>query len=163
MSYTPSTGLTQPATYVAETATITGAANTVLLSLFNPSSGGVTVRVRRIIVLMTAPQLARGGVLFEIRRCTAHSGGTLLTATRYLTSDPLANCGPRQLPTSVSDQALHHSELLQSTDERLVCDILGQTGGENEPLILQGGQGVYIKEITSDTSSYRLSISWTEE
>jgi hypothetical protein len=162
MPFVPQEGPTQPSTYVAETATISGAATTTLLSLFNPANSGVIVRVRRIMLLNATPAGTRTDMLFEIRRMTAHSAGTLLTATRFYTADPVSACGPRSLAT-VTDAALHHSEILQSTEVRLVMDILGSTGGENEPFICQPGQGVHLKQITSDGSSFRVNIVWTEE
>lgn len=159
MTITPAFGDILPSTYSAESTTVGGGQNKNMLGVFNPLASGVIAYIRRIWLLESSG-LISNNVAFQVRRSSAQSGGTLLTAAKHHTGDPDATLIASSGPASIVDTGLIYSDLLQGNTGRVVLEMLSDI---REPIVLLAGEGIYFQEVTASISLFIVGCMWTEE
>ncbi len=156
---------------------VAAALNTNFYTFFNPSGSGRTAVVKRLVIRNNADALATYSA-FNLRRITAASGGTLITAADL----PKKHTGTANAVTEVrwcgaacgtaitaTYAGTTDSDLLQVNGPGAVGQVIGQreiSFGDNEKLVLQPGEGVglYIDVLAGDVDQYvKVLIEWDEE
>lgn len=156
-------------TFTAE-AVVQGGPNKLLMAFLNAPTSGVTAKLWRWAVLV-ADSSGQDVVLdYELRKITAFTGGTPITAARMRSSlGPELGCSIVSLPASATDiateeplvmsavwqinSALAPQGMFVATQASPICD----------PLVLEQGQGFSITQIDNNTSTMRLHVTFTCE
>lgn len=157
-------------TYVAEVA-LAGANNKDMLSLMNPSGSGVVVRVYEVWATVPASSGATVIIPFEIRRATAVTTGSTLTAVPLDSTNPTAGAVLRQAPTGISDASpallwtwVEQINTAQGSTDAMTHETANFSGNaRTQPITLREGEGIYLRQIASNTSTFRMGVLWTEE
>ena len=160
----------EASTYVAEAA-LAGANNKDMLSLMNPSGSGVVIRVYEVWATVPSSSGTTVIIPFEIRRATAVTTGTTLTAVPLDTTNPATQAVVRQAPTGISDATpvllwtwLQQINTAQGSTDAMTHEIANFSGNSRcQPLTLREGEGIYIRQIATNTSTFRMGVLWTEE
>ncbi|MBI4092418.1 MAG: hypothetical protein HY420_00670 [Candidatus Kerfeldbacteria bacterium] len=156
---------------------VAAALNTNFFTFFNPSASGKTAVVKRIAIRNNADGAATYSA-FNLRRVTAASGGTLITASDL----PKKHTGTANAVTEVrwcgatcgtaisaTYAGTTDSDLLQVNGPGAVGQIIGQREiafSDNEKLVLQPGEGIgfYLDVLAGDVDQYvKMLIEWDEE
>jgi hypothetical protein len=157
-------------TYVTEVA-LAGANNKDMLSMMNPSGSGVVIRVYEVWATVPSSSGATVIVPFEIRRATAVTTGSTLTAVPLDTTNASAQAVIRQAPTGISDAsaALFWTFVEQINTAQASTDAMTHSTGDlsgnaqAQPITLREGEGIYLRQIASNTSTFRMGVLWTED
>lgn len=162
---------TQLRTFVVEVA-LAGALNKDMISIFNPASSGKIVKLREAWATVPSSSGATVIIPFEIRHATAITTGTVVNEKSLDTGDANdAVSVVRQAPTGITDHAIpvwwtwveqintaqgstnSHTEILSDS----------QSVSELRPLTLREGNGAYLRQIATNTSTFRMGFLFTEE
>jgi hypothetical protein len=159
------------ATYAAEVAQA-GANNRDMISIFNPSGSGKVIRVWE--VWGTVPSSSGTSVIvpFEMRLATAITTGSTVTAGKYDQDDPDPSAVVRQLPTGITDHSttpklytwveqINTAQGSTDAHSHVVAD--PSATSRTKPIVLREGQGLYLRQIVNNTSTFRMGLYWTEE
>lgn len=161
----------ESATYVAETA-LAGANNKDMVSIFNPSGSGKILRVYEVWATVPSSSGATVIIPFEMRLATAITTGTIVTAAKYDSTDPSSVAEVRTAPTGITDHSttpkmytwVEQINTAQgSTDAHSHVIHDGLLVSKQKPLVLREGQGLYLRQIATNTSTFRMGLYWTEE
>jgi hypothetical protein len=161
---------TSHTTYVAEIA-LAGANNKDMVSIFNPTGSGKIVRIHKAWAVVPSSSGATVIIPFELRNATGVTTGTIVTAKGLDSNNPAAVAVVRQAPTGITD---HSSPLFWTWIEQINT---AQGGTENmshalhnssavsdtQPVTLRESEGLYLRQIASNTSTFRMGFLWTEE
>lgn len=158
-------------TYSVEVAQA-GANNRDMLSIFNPSGSGKIVKIREAWATVPSSSGATVIIPFEIRHATAITTGTTQTAKPMDSADPASVAEVRVLPTGISDasapvvwwtwlQQINTSQGSTDSMTHVIHD--GMVTSELKPITLRPGHGLYIRQIATNTSTFRVGFFWTEE
>jgi len=159
------------ATYIAEAA-LAGANSKDMISIFNPSGSGKIVRVFEVWAAVPSSSGATVIIPFEMRLATAITTGSTVTAAKYDQDDPGAQAVVRSAPTGITDHAttpkmytwVEQINTAQgSTDAHSHTVHDGSLVDRTKPIILREGQGLYLRQIATNTSTFRMGVYWTEE
>jgi hypothetical protein len=155
-------------TYVVEVA-LAGANNKDMISIFNPNGSGKILQIREFWGLVPSSSGTTVIIPFEIRRATEVTTGTTVTINKFDTTDLDSVAIVRQAPTGITDSGLLYTWVEQintaqgSTDAHTQVVNSGMSVDQIKPLILRPNQGIYIKQIANNTSTFRMGALWTEE
>lgn len=143
--------------------------NKAMLSLLNPASSGKKLSV---LVAEYFPLSSSGTDVFidvQIRRITAHSGGTSLTVIKRELTDASSVAEARSEPSVTGGAA---SDLVQ----QLVIQSNSPATGEayrfklglvyahgEKPIVLAEGEGIVIHQVTSNGGDFAPGLVWIEE
>lgn len=141
-----------------------GGTNKAMLSILNPASSGKLVRV---ILAEYFPLSSSGTNVYidvQLRKITAHSGGTSITPIKREASDGSAVATARAEPSSVTGGAA--ADILQ----QLVIQSNSPAGGESyrfrlgegKPIVLGEGEGLVVHHVTSNGGTFAPGLLWTE-
>lgn len=167
-------GKVEKPTYYA-TAQVTGPSgggpsgtNKAMLSFLNPSGSGKTVR---LLIAEYFPLASTGTAVYidvQLRRITAHSGGTAITPIKRDTSEAAASAEVKSEPTSVTGGAaadLVQQLVMQSnapSGAQAYRFLFGEGLGE-QPFVLAPGEGLVVHQVTSNGGTFCPGLVWTEE
>lgn len=140
------------------------AQNRQVLSILNASGSTVLVKVRKLFLINAQLSAVTGvGAQWDVKRATAHSGGTLITPETVDSADGAINASVtcRSGATSVTEGNLLFSTY-SNTDEVLssagslnaglyALISLMPEGPEIKELNLRAGEGLTVKQITNTT------------
>lgn len=146
------------------------AVNTQALSLLNAAASGVAIRIHKLFLINTILMDAAGTrIRFDVKRATAHSGGTLLTPVGCDSENAALPDGvtARTGATSVTEGSKLFPLLLPN-DEIGYTQAFWQPqilagfnwmpeGLEMQELTLREGEGITVKQITSSVIG---TFSW---
>lgn len=159
---------TQP-TYTLEV-TVGGGANTFLLGLLNNGASGKSIKVWRYSISVPDSSGTDVVIDYELRKITALSGGTDVTPARMRTAyGDSSGITAKSLPATATDIATEKALVMHSTHQLNQAQnpqgffIPVQAGPECEPLVLEEGQGVVIKQIDANTATVRVGLVYTQE
>ena len=158
------------ATYAVESA-LAGANNKSMLSILNPTGSGKVLRVYEVWAVVPSSTGATVVIPFEMRLATAVTGGNLLTPVKYDSTDPASVAEVRDTPTGITDASpvllytwLEQINTAQSSTEAMSQSIHdGSHVSRTKPIVIRPGEGLYLKQIASNTSTFRMGVYWTEE
>jgi hypothetical protein len=153
-------------TYSVEAA-LAGAANKVMLGVFNPGGSGKIVKLRRAWALVQGATGVTVNIVFELRKTSTLGGGAAVSKVPWDDDDPAANFTALSNPT-ITDQGLYRSFGVQTNS------MSSQPGGQEpwmpvdggsavKPITLRPGFGAYLKQITAATPSFTVGFLVTEE
>lgn len=157
-------------TYVAEVA-LAGANNKDMLSIFNPSGSGKVIRVWEVWGVVPASSGTTVVIPFEMRSATAITTGTTVTAAKFDQNDATPVGVVRQAPTGITDATVPKfytwveqiNTAQGSTDAHMHRVTETTAVNRTKPLVLREGEGLYLKQIANNTSTFRMGVLWTEE
>lgn len=158
------------ATYYA-TAQVTGPSgggpsgtNKAMLSILNPASSGKLVRVLLAEYFTLASSGTNVFIDVQLRKITAHSGGTSITPIKREQSDGSAVVTAISEPSSVTGGAA--ADILQ---QLVIQSNAPQTGeayrfrlGDGKPIVLAEGEGLVVHQVTSNGGTFCPGLLWTE-
>lgn len=158
-------------TYVVEVA-LAGANGKDMISIFNPASSGKIIKLREAWATVPASSGATVIIPFEIRHATAITTGTIVNEKSLDTGDAdSAVAVVRQAPTGITD----HATPVWWTWVEQINTAQGSTNAHTEtlsdsssvseirPLTLREGHGAYLRQIATNTSTFRMGFLFTEE
>lgn len=140
--------------------------NKAMATLFNPAGSGKEIRLLGYSVQAESSSGTGVIVLYEVRRISAHSGGSLVTPKKRDTSDPASIAQVRDGPSSVTEIAdpTQHTFILQSnTMQSPMGHFRDLSMGGARPLILREGQGIVMHQVTSNGGTFHIGFVWVEE
>lgn len=162
-------------TYYALADAVTFAANKQHISLFNNAGSNQVVSIKKIFHINLSLAAVTGvAVRFDVRRTSAQSAGTAITAQSVDSTDPaLANVLVATGAT-VTEGALMYPVVTQNDEviaaNTAIANYLMQFGNlalespEMKEMRLNPGEGVTIKQITSTTvGSFAWLVAFTVE
>jgi hypothetical protein len=151
-------------TYIAN-ANLAGAANKNMLSLLNPAASGKCLKIREFWALVKSSSGTTVVIGWEVRRLSAHSGGTVLTSVRNDLADPVTVGEARSAPDSVTDVELYRPWVVQinTSQSPFTYMLQFQRDPYEKPLVLRPGQGICFKQIQNNTSTFDVGVRFTEE
>jgi hypothetical protein len=139
------------------------AANKHFLSFLNNGGSGQVFKVRKLYLINTAVAAVTGVALqFDIKRITACSGGSAITPQIVDSTDTaIANVTVQSAPTAVTEGAvlfpwyttndeIGATNAFPSSFIQSATNLLPE-GVEVKELVLNAGEGVTVKQITSST------------
>lgn len=163
-------------TYYALADAVALAANKHHISLFNASGSGVVVSVKKLFQINLSLAAVTGVALrFDVKRTTAQSAGTAITPVSMDSNNPAL---PAQVTASTGGTITESSLLYPFTTQNdeitaantAVANYLTQYGNlmlespEMQELRLREGQGLTVKQITSNTvGSFAWLMAFTVE
>lgn len=164
-------GLIIPTYYV--TAQVSGpsgggpsGSNKAMLSIMNPSASGKLVKLWIAEYFTFSSSGTDVYIDVQLRKITAHSGGTSITPIKREQSEGAASATVRSEPSSVTGGAA--SDILQ----QLGIQSNSPAGGESyrfrlaegglKPIILDEGEGVVVHQVTSNGGTFGPGLLWTE-
>lgn len=156
------------ATYCVEGAQ-TGANNRDMLVLFNPLLSERIIHLSEVWATVPASSGATVIIPFEIRKCIILPvGGTILTPRAFDSTNPVSVVDART-NAIVVDTGLYYTFVEQintsqgstkaHTEEIHTANIYSQL----QPIVIRPGEGVFLRQIASNTSVFRMGALWTEE
>lgn len=159
------------ATYIAETA-LAGANNKDMVSIFNPSGSGKIVRVFEVWAAVPSSSGATVIIPFEMRLATAITTGTTVTPAKYDSADGTAQAVVRTAPTGITDhtttpkmytwvEQINTAQGSTDAHSHVIHD--GSLVDRTKPIVLREGEGLYLRQIATNTSTFRMGLYWTEE
>jgi hypothetical protein len=151
-------------TYVAEAA-VAGANNKVMLAMLNPAASGKLVKLWSFWYLVPASSGATVIIPYELRRISALSAGTAVTPGKFDSADEDSSATIKSNAPTVTDVKLVLTRIHQisAAHKSQGYEIPLQMGSEAKPLLLREGEGVCLKQIANNTSTFRVGILYTEE
>jgi len=174
-------GSSQLASFTAMSlATVIGN-NKSMLSIANENSSTVVVKIYKIYIINTQTSNITGVVgNFELRRCTSHSAGTLITSEKLDTNDTLdSNITIRTGATITGESANRIWYSKYSTDEwgsgtldkeshdQVFQQYFPLWNSDNQiikPIVLRANEGLTIKFATNSTAgSFDILVVFTQE
>lgn len=161
---------TQRATYVVEVA-LAGANNKNMISIFNPAASGKIIKLREVWAVVPSSTGATVIIPFELRHATAITTGTTVTPKPLDSVDPAASAVVRQAPTGITDATdpkwwtwLEQINTAQGSTDAMVQQISdGSSTSELRSITLHEGEGCYLRQIASNTSTFRMGMFFTEQ
>jgi hypothetical protein len=154
-------------TYSIETPNTAGAANKTMLTLLNPLASVKVIKVRLFWIYVPNPTGTTVIINHELRRFTGvPTGGTPIVPARHdlndLPSVAVANVAPT---AGMVDVELIRSTVVQTNAFTAPSTYQFPPGlnGAVGPWVIRAGQGIYLKQITAQTNSYRIGMTFTEE
>jgi hypothetical protein len=158
------------ATYVAEVA-LAGANNKDMISIFNPSGSGKVIRVKEAWAVVPSSSGATVIIPFELRSATAVATGTLATNKKLDSQNAASVAQVRSAPAGITDSAtpLYWTWIEQINTAQGGTENMSQTlhdsssTSETQSVVLRAGEGLYLRQIASNTSTFRMGFLWTEE
>lgn len=143
-----------------------GGTNKAMLSLLNPAGANRAIRVH---VVEYFPLSSTGTDVYidvQVRRITAHSGGSALTIVKRDASDDNSVGEAKSAPSVTGGAA---SDLIQ----QLVIQSNSPAGGESyrfrlcdghgeRGIVLAPGEGIVIHQVTSNGGTFCPGLLWTE-
>lgn len=156
------------ATYSAEAA-LAGANNKNMLCILNPSGSGKVLRIYEVWATVPASSGATVIVPFEIRKTSTLTGGTDVTKQKWDSDDAAAAAAVKHTPTGLTDQGIWYTFVEQTNTAQgstaahteMVHD--GENTSGLKPIMLRPGEGLYLKQIANNTSTFRMGVLWTED
>lgn len=166
-------------TYSATVLAVTLAANKSLLSILNASASKVDVMIWEIYLVNAQTSAVTGtATLFEVRRITGHSAGTLVVPQGYDLADPTfdANVTLRTGGTMAGESASPITALRWSSDEwgpgtldveayehaqQQLVPIDFATRGRQEPLVVRPGEGINVRSTGAGPGSFDVEVVFT--
>lgn len=156
----------EKATYVAETA-LAGANNKDMISILNPSASGKIVKIREVWAAVPNSSGTTVIIPFEMRRASAITTGTTVTAGKFDNNDSDSVAVVRTAPTGITDVSLLYTWIEQinsaqgstNAHSHIVQDAYIS---ETRPIVLRETEGLYLKQVANNTSTFRMGILWTE-
>lgn len=145
-------------------ASLAGAANKVMMGIFNPASSAriISVHFYAIYVPLSSGILTPQIIHWEARRSNAQSAGTNLSITKRDNSDPNAVALVRSNPT-VTDVSLVESRVVQINTFQSPLSYQFPLGiSPVRPLVLREEEGFHLLQVGNDTSTYKVGLVWTE-
>ena len=141
--------------------------NKAMLSLLNPSGSGKLMRIYMAEYFTLASSGTNVYIDVQLRRITAHSGGTAITPIKRDTEDSAASAEVKSEPSSVTGGAA--SDIIQ----QLVIQSNAPQSGEayrfrfgdlpgEKPITLAPGEGIVIHHVTSNGGTFCPGLVWTE-
>ena len=161
-------GSSRLATYSGEYA-LAGANNKDMLCLFNPSGSGSVIKVREVWATVPSSSGATVIVPFEVRKTSTLTGGSSITPMKWDSANPASIADVRHEPTGLTDQGRWYTFVEQtntaqgSTSAHTEVVSEDAATSEAQALTLRPGEGVFLKQIASNTSTFRMGARWTEE
>jgi hypothetical protein len=160
--------MSQLATYRVA-ASLAGAANKVMLAVLNPAGSGKIIRVKRFSIFVPSSSGTEVVVHWEARMATAFSGGTAATPTKADSADAAsaATCltGATTITPTDPAQPLVEDVVVQintfQSPDSYRFDLA--KSADEKPVVLRAGEGFYLKQIESNTSTHKVGIVYTEE
>ena len=157
-------------TYCVEVAQAV-AHNRDMISIFNPGGSGKVIKVLKAWAVVPSSSGATVVIPFELRRATAVGAGTVQVETPLDSINAAAAAVVRVLPTSITDatQAVFWTWIEQINTAQGGTENMSHTlhdaGGAalRQPLTLRPSEGLYLRQIASNTSTFRMGFLWTEE
>ena len=157
-------------TYVAEVA-LAGANNKDMIAIFNPVGSGKVVRVFEAWGVVPSSSGATVIIPFELRSATAVTTGTVATLKPLDSSNPAASAVVRSAPTGITDHAaplywtwVEQINTAQGGTENMSHTLHnGSAEDFTQPLVLREGEGLYLRQVANNTSTFRMGFLWTEE
>lgn len=159
---------TERATYSVEAA-LAGANNKDMLCIFNPSGSGKVLRIYEVWATVPASSGATVIIPFEMRKTTTLTGGSAATKMKWDSNDANAVADVRSAPTGLTDGGLWYTfvEQINTAQGSTAAHTETVHEGENtsglKPLVLRPDQGLYLKQIANNTSTFRVGVLWTED
>lgn len=159
--------LSEEETHVALADAVAFVQNKHHISLLNAAASGVTVRIHQIrYVNLSLTAVTGVGVRFDIKKITAHSGGTPLTPEKFDANNAALPAGvtARTGATSVTEGAILMPIALNN--DEIPLTLLNANAQNNniffnelksQPFVLREGEGVTVKQITNTTVG---SFAW---
>lgn len=152
-------------TYSAEGA-LAGANNKDMLCIFNPVASGKVLRIYEVWAAVPSSSGTTVVIPFEMRQTSALTGGTVLTPKKWDTADAASIADVRSAPTGLVDSGLWYTWLeqintAQGSTKAHWNDIHG--GEPLKPITLRPGEGLFLKQIATNTSTFRMGALFTEE
>jgi hypothetical protein len=147
-------------------------ANYVYAAFFNPSGSGKTASIKRIAVRAnTASSTASNYVNLTVRRITAASGGTQISATNFPQKNTLASSSVIEIRYGGAT-----STLAGTVDSRILGQPLSgpvggrfsyrdiQFGSNDEDIVIKPGEGLVVYQEAAGTAAtkVRVLIEWDE-
>ena len=137
-----------------------------MLSLLNPSGSGKVLRLTLVEYFTLASSGTNVFLDVQLRRITAHSGGTSITPVKRDTSDAAAVAEVRSEPSVTGGAA---SDFIQ----QLVIQSNTSQPGESyrfrlgdvfgaKPITLRPGEGLVVHQVTSNGGTFCPGLIWTE-
>jgi len=156
------------ATYRVQ-ASLAGAANKVMLGVMNPAGSNVVIRITRFSIYIPNSSGTTVVVSWEARMATALAGGTAQTPTKADSNDAAsaASCvtGATTITPTDPSQPLVETVVVQTNAFQApdACRFDLARYPEEKPVVLHPGEGFYLKQIESNTSTHKVGIVYTEE
>lgn len=138
--------------------------NKSMVSILNPASSGFKAKIRGLSVQAESSSGTNVIVLYELRRITAHSGGTTATIHKRDTTDAASALEAQTEPTSVTGDTNIQSYIIQSNTAQGPSSHFLQFGITGEkPICLDEGEGIVVHQVTSNGGTFQIGLIWTEE
>jgi hypothetical protein len=151
-------------TYSAEAA-LTGANNKDMFCIMNPSGSGKVFRVCEVWAVVSSLNGSNYFIPFEIRKTTTLTGGTSVTPMKWDSNDASSAANFRHTPTGLTDAGIW-STFVKEIDKEVssISNIRGfKPTSWVKPLILYPNEGLYLKQISNNSSTFRVGALWTED
>jgi hypothetical protein len=142
-----------------------------MLSIFNPAASGKIIKLREAWATVPTSTGATVIIPFEIRHATAIASGSTVASKPFDPADADAVAVVRQAPTAITDHAepkwwtwVQQINTAQGSTDSMthqVSDSLSTS--ELKPLTLREGNGAYLRQVASNTSTFRMGFIFTEE
>jgi hypothetical protein len=160
-------------TFVSEVA-LAGANNKDMISILNPAGSGKKYKIRKVWAVVTNSSGATVIIPFELRHATAVTGGGALLTPKPLDTTagaPASVAEVRGAPTGITDAAaplwwtwIEQINTAQGGTENMSHTMHNSSAvADAEPVTLAEGNALYVKQIASNTSTFRMGFLWTEE
>jgi len=140
--------------------------NKAMATLFNPAASGRQIHLLGYSVQAESSSGTGVIVLYEVRRISAHSGGTLVAPKKRDTVYAASVAEVRDAPASVTEIAdpMQQTFILQSnTMQSPMSHFRDLTAGGARPLILREGEGIVMHQVTSNGGTFHIGFVWAEE
>lgn len=161
---------TAPDTFYILADAVTFAANKMHLSILNAVGSGKVVHLQKLFIINNQLTSITGvAIRFDVKKATAHSGGTLITPEKAdsLSDNLPAGITCRTGATSVTEGAIMYPLVANNDESGATMAFPGAQllaglnwmpeGNEIQAWRLRPGEGMCIKQITSSTVG---SFSW---
>lgn len=155
-------------TYSVEAA-LAGANNKDMLCIFNPVGSGKVLRIYEVWATVPSSSGATVIIPFEMRLTSTLTGGTVVTPKKWDSADDVSAANVRHTPTGLTDGGLWYTWVEQintaqgSTSAHTEVVHNGETTTPLKPLTLRPGEGLFLKQIATNTSTFRMGALFTEE
>jgi hypothetical protein len=153
----------QQPTYVIE-ASMAGANNKILLGLLNPGGSGKILRVWATWTLVPASSGATVIIPIEHRKISALSVGTDVTPLAYDDNDAVSVGVAKANAPTITDVALWYTRIYQINSALYAQGYPDPTSVSpaTKAITLNAGDGLALKQVASNTSTFSVGMIYTE-
>lgn len=158
-------------TYVAEVA-LAGANNKDMISNFNPVGSGKIIKIYEAWAVVPVSSGATVIIPFELRSATAITTGSSVNKKPLDSGNPVASAEVRSAPTGITDHAsmpifwtwVEQINTAQGGTENMSHTLHNESANAIvQPVTLRPGEGIYLRQVANNTSTFRMGFLWTEE